>query len=96
VLLEHRRDCGPVGRGGACDRPELFEELVGAAWGEDHGELGGLVGEGEERVLNTAREIGEPAFFDDIALLANLDLVAALDGLDQLILRVVDMQGGPP
>jgi hypothetical protein len=48
---------------------------VSAAGGEDHGELGGLVGEVEERVLDAPREIGEPAFFDDEALVADLDLV---------------------
>ena len=49
---------------------------MSAARGEDHVELGGLVGEVEERVLDGAWEMGEPAFFDDEGLLADLDLEA--------------------
>ena len=93
VFLEDRRDCHPVGCPTSGRRAELFIELVAASRRVDHDHLAGLVRPIEECVWHLCGEIGEASFLAGEVVFADLDLVAALQDVDRLLLLVVDMQG---
>ena len=93
MVLEHGCDRRSVVCGGARYGGELLEEFVPAARGEDHDQFAGFVGEVQERVRLAGRQVGKAARLDDEALLADLDLEATVDGVEGLVLVVMDVQG---
>src|SRR5689334_20226660 len=72
VFLKDAGDGGAVGSA-AAGRAKLFVEMVPAAGGIDHDDLGALIGEVQEGMRHFGGQVGEAALVDVVDRVADAD-----------------------